>query len=97
MHHHVWHMHLFEEKEKKAKQERKPKLRENVWGGVGWAPQTPLWQQGPSSHTPQGPAGQLMVSGRKLLQIRLQPPADSLGCLTSQAGFLSELDCSWSL
>lgn len=24
-------------------------------------------------------------------------PTDSLGCLTSQAGFLSELDCSWSL
>lgn len=85
--------YLFEEKEKK--QDRKPKPRQNVWGG-GWlgSPGTPAWQQGPCSHTPQSPAGQLMVSGRKLLQIRLQPPAESLGCLTAQARVPSELDCS---
>lgn len=71
-------------------------MTENVWGWVGWARHPSLAAGAEFPHS-TGPAGQLMVSGRKLLQIRLQLPADSLGCLTSQAGFLSELDCSWSL
>lgn len=60
-------------KKKKRRENRKKTKIERECLGWGWLgfPGTPAWQQGLSSHTPQAPAGQLMVSGRKLLQIRL--------------------------